>query len=351
MSFNKAHNMPMGTLQAGRFSNDRRRLFGLFLCLILLLIIMACSLMFGAKAIPLQRVWQSLLGEYHGQDSMLILASRLPRTLMGVLAGAALGLAGAVIQALTRNPLADPGILGVNAGASFAVIVGITVFGANAVGGYMVFAFIGAMITTLLVYWVGTLGSGRVNPLRLTLSGVAIGAVLAGISSGISLTHPMVYDSVRFWEAGSLDIRNMSVVIAVTPAIVVGTIIALLLARPLNAMHMGEDLAAALGAHIGRTQFWAVVAVTLLCGAATAAVGPIAFIGLMVPHIARWLVGPNQNWILPFTLVMTPILLLFSDIIGRFLVPGELRVSVVTAFIGAPLLIILVRRNARMTSL
>ncbi|CAM3299129.1 MULTISPECIES: Fe(3+)-siderophore ABC transporter permease [Yersinia] len=351
MSLDKTLNIPVAASQSGRFSNDRRRVFGLFLCLTLLLIIMACSLMFGAKAIPLDVVWRSLLGEHSGQDSTLILESRLPRTLIGVLAGAALGLSGAIIQALTRNPLADPGILGVNAGASFAVIIGITVFGANAISGYMIFAFVGAMLTTLLVYWVGTLGAGGVNPLRLTLSGVAIGAVLTGISSGISLTHPTVYDSVRFWQAGSLDIRNMSVVTAVTLPIVVGTLISLLLARPLNAMHMGEDLAAALGAHIGRTQFWSVVAVTLLCGAATAAVGPIAFVGLMVPHIARWLVGPNQCWILPFTLVMTPILLLFSDIVGRFLVPGELRVSIVTAFIGAPLLIGLVRRNARMTAL
>lgn len=194
-------------------------------------------------------------------------------------------------------------------------------------------------------------GGGRVNPLRLTLSGVAIGAVLMGISSGISLTHPLVFDRIRFWQAGSLDIRSMSVVLAVTPAILLGCVISLLLARPLNAMHMGEDLAAAIGARIVQTQFWAVIAVTLLCGAATAAVGPIAFVGLMVPHIARWIVGPNQCWILPFTLVMTPILLLVSDIIGRFLVPGELRVSVVTAFIGAPLLIWLVRRNKRMTAL
>ncbi|CNK97956.1 iron-enterobactin transporter membrane protein [Yersinia frederiksenii] len=323
----------------------------LLLSIIALILVMAASLMLGAKAIPFSVVWQSLLGHHNNADSILILESRLPRTLIGVLAGAALGLSGAVIQALTRNPLADPGILGVNAGASFAVVVGITVFGVHAIYGYMISAFIGAMVTTLVVYWVGTLGGGRVNPLRLTLSGVAIAAVLLGISTGISLTHPQVYDSVRFWQAGSLDIRNMSVVIAVTPAIVLGCIIALLLARPLNAMHMGEDLAAAMGTRIAQTQFWAVVTVTLLCGAATAAVGPIAFVGLMVPHIARWIVGPNQCWVLPFTLVMTPILLLVSDIVGRFLVPGELRVSVVTAFIGAPLLIWLVRRNKRMTAL
>ncbi|QHB33952.1 Fe(3+)-siderophore ABC transporter permease [Yersinia canariae] len=332
-------------------NNPHRRGLLLLLSIVVLMLVMAASLMFGAKAIPFSVVWHSLLGEYGNADSILILESRLPRTLIGVLAGAALGLSGAVIQALTRNPLADPGILGVNAGASFAVVIGITVFGVHAIHGYMLSAFIGAMVTTLVVYWVGTLGAGRVNPLRLTLSGVAIGAVLMGISSGISLTHPQVYDSVRFWQAGSLDIRNMSVVVAVAPAILLGCVIALLLARPLNAMHMGEDLAAAIGARIAQTQFWAVVTVTLLCGAATAAVGPIAFVGLMVPHIARWIVGPNQCWILPFTMVMTPILLLVSDIVGRFLVPGELRVSIVTAFIGAPLLIWLVRRNKRMSAL
>lgn len=329
----------------------RRRGSLLLFSIVVLLLVMAASLMLGAKAIPFSVVWQSLLGTEHSADSILIVESRLPRTLIGVLAGAALGLSGAVIQALTRNPLADPGILGVNAGASFAVAIGIIFFGVSAIQGYLISAFIGAMLTTLVVYWVGAQGGGRVNPLRLTLSGVAIGAVLMGISSGISLTHPLVFDRIRFWQAGSLDIRSMSVVLAVTPAILLGCVISLLLARPLNAMHMGEDLAAAIGARIVQTQFWAVIAVTLLCGAATAAVGPIAFVGLMVPHIARWIVGPNQCWILPFTLVMTPILLLVSDIIGRFLVPGELRVSVVTAFIGAPLLIWLVRRNKRMTAL
>lgn len=332
------------------FWEQNRRSLLLLLSITVLILVMAASLMFGAKAIPLSVVWQSLFGTDNSADSVLILQSRLPRTLIGVLAGAALGLAGALIQALTRNPLADPGILGVNAGASFAVIIGISLFGVHAISGYMISAFIGAMVTTLVVYWVGTLGAGRVNPLRLTLSGIAIGAVLMGISSGISLTHPQVYDSVRFWQAGSLDIKNMSVVVAVTPVIVVGCIIALLLARPLNAIHMGDDLAVAIGARIAQTQFWAVITITLLCGAATAAVGPIAFIGLMAPHIARWMVGPNQCWILPFTLVMTPILLLVSDIVGRFLVPGELRVSVVTAFIGAPLLIWLVRRNTKVTA-
>ncbi|AVX36727.1 Fe(3+)-siderophore ABC transporter permease [Yersinia massiliensis] len=330
---------------------QRKHILLLLLSIVVLILVMAASLMFGAKAIPLSVVWQSLLGESHGADSILILESRLPRTLIGVLAGAALGLSGAVIQALTRNPLADPGILGMNAGASFAVVISIIAFGANAISGYMVAAFIGTLITTLLVYWVGSMGGGRVSPLRLTLSGVAIGAVLTGITSGIALTHPQIYDSIRFWQAGTLDIRNMSVVMAVTPVIIVGSVIALLLARSLNAMHMGDDLAAAIGARIGRTQFWAVVAITLLCGGATAAVGPIAFVGLMVPHIARWIVGPNQVWILPFTLVMTPILLLVSDIVGRFLVPGELRVSIVTAFIGAPLLIWLVRSNKRMSTL
>ncbi|MBS0053989.1 Fe(3+)-siderophore ABC transporter permease [Yersinia sp. Marseille-Q3913] len=334
-----------------RMQTQRRRALLLLLSLLILMLVMAASLMFGAKGIPLSVVWQSLLGESHNADSILILESRLPRTLIGVLAGAALGLSGAVIQALTRNPLADPGILGVNAGASFAVVIGIVVFGVHAIYGYMISAFIGTLITTLVVYWVGAMGGGRVDPLRLTLSGVAIGAVLTGITSGISLTHPQVYDSVRFWQAGSLDIRNMSVVIAVAPVIVLGCLIALLLARSLNAIHMGQDLAAAMGARIAHTQFWAVITITLLCGAATAAVGPIAFVGLMVPHIARWIVGPNQAWILPFTLVITPILLLVSDIIGRFLVPGELRVSIVTAFIGAPLLIWLVRRNKRMTTL
>ncbi|HHB1425944.1 TPA: Fe(3+)-siderophore ABC transporter permease [Serratia odorifera] len=323
----------------------RRRLYGLVLALLTLLLMMALSLSLGAKPIPFTTVLQALNGQCSGVDCTIVTDARLPRTLVGLLAGIALGLAGALMQTLTRNPLADPGILGVNAGAGFAVVLGITLFGAADIDQYLWFAFAGALGATLLVALVGALGRSTLNPIRLTLAGVALGAVLEGMTSGIALLNPQTFDQLRFWQAGSLDIQNMQVVRTVTLPIVLGTLIALWMTKALNSLSMGSELATALGTGIVRTQLLGLLAITLLCGSATAAVGPIAFVGLMMPHVARRLAGSELHWILPWTLVLTPILLLGADLLGRFLVAGELRVSIVTALLGAPVLIALVRQR------
>ncbi|HCD7746281.1 TPA: Fe(3+)-siderophore ABC transporter permease [Serratia marcescens] len=327
------------------YASGFKRIAGFGIGLVLLLLCIMASLMLGSKAIPFHTVWLSLQGAASGSDSTIILNARVPRTLAGILAGMALGAAGALIQALTRNPLADPGVLGINAGASFAVVIGIMFFGAATTESYMAYAFVGAALTTLLVYLIGTLAGGRINPVRLTLAGVAIGAVLLGITTGLSLIDPQTFDQLRFWQAGTLDIRTLSTLPVTAPAILLGCLLTLLIARPLNTIGMGEDLAIALGARVVLTQIVAVIAITLLCGAATATVGPISFIGLMVPHIARWWVGPDQRWILPYSMLLAPILLLCADVVGRLLAAGELRVSIVAAFIGAPVLIWLVRRK------
>lgn len=327
------------------YASGFKRIAGFGIGTALLLLCIIASLMLGSKAIPFHTVWLSLQGAASGSDSTIILNARVPRTLAGILAGMALGAAGALIQALTRNPLADPGVLGINAGASFAVVIGIMFFGAATTESYMAYAFVGAALTTLLVYLIGTLAGGRINPVRLTLAGVAIGAVLLGITTGLSLIDPQTFDQLRFWQAGTLDIRTLSTLPVTAPAILLGCLLTLLIARPLNTIGMGEDLAIALGARVVLTQVVAVIAITLLCGAATATVGPISFIGLMVPHIARWWVGPDQRWILPYSMLLAPILLLCADVVGRLLAAGELRVSIVAAFIGAPVLIWLVRRK------
>lgn len=314
------------------------------MCFVLLLM-MAMSVFIGAQAIPAERVWLALTDGCGGAECVIVLDARLPRTLAGLLAGLALGLSGALMQTLTRNPLADPGILGVNAGAGFAVVIGITFFGAASIDSYLWFAFAGALAAALLVALIGALGGGRLNPIRLTLAGVALGAVLDGMASGISLLHPLVYDQLRFWQAGSLDIRNLAAVKVVIWPIILGTALTLWLTGALNALSMGSELASALGTRVGLTQLVGLTAITLLCGSATALVGPIAFVGLMMPHIARWITGPDHRWIMPWTLVLTPVLLLGSDMIGRVIVPGELRVSVITALVGAPVLIALVRRH------
>ncbi|WP_337262830.1 MULTISPECIES: Fe(3+)-siderophore ABC transporter permease [unclassified Serratia (in: enterobacteria)] len=345
--FRLTHNCspPLPAQSLGLSRSCWPRLLGLLCAVASLLLMVMLSLSLGAKSLPAATVLEALNGQCATADCIIVTEARLPRTLIGVLAGMALGLAGALMQTLTRNPLADPGILGVNSGAGFAVVLGITFFGATDVSHYLWFAFAGALFASLLVALVGALGGSRLSPVRLTLAGVALAAVLEGLSSGIALLNPQVFDQLRFWQAGSLDIQNMAVVRTVALPILLGTGITLWLTKALNSLSMGNELAAALGTGIVRTQLIGLLAITLLCGAATAAVGPIAFVGLMMPHIARRLSGPELGWMLPWTLVLTPILLLAADLLGRFLVPGELQVSIVLSLIGAPVLIMLVRQR------
>lgn len=251
------------------------------------------------------------------------------------------------MQTLTRNPLADPGILGVNSGASFAIVLGAALFGFSTAQEQLLMAFCGALAASLIVAFTGSQGGGQLSPVRLTLAGVALGAVLEGLSTGIALLNPDVYDQLRFWQAGSLDIRSLQTLKVVLVPVLIAAAVALFLSRALNSLSLGSDTATALGSKVARTQFLGLLVITVLCGSATAIVGPIAFIGLMMPHMARWLVGADHRWSLPVTLLATPSLLLIADIIGRLIVPGELRVSVVSAFIGAPVLIFLVRRKSR----
>lgn len=330
----------------GLAATNATRTLWFVVALAALVLVLLASLSVGSKTIQFSSVWTALFGYDGSNDHVIIRDMRAPRTVLGLLVGIALGLSGAMIQALTRNPLADPGILGVNAGAGFAVVVGVAVFGVVSIQDYIWFAFAGAVVATVVVYVIGSLGRGGTTPIRLTLAGIAIGAVLSGIASGITLLNPRVFDAMRFWGAGTLSNRTWEMVATIAPFVLVGTAIALAVARPLNAVALGDDLASSLGANLNRTRVWVVVAVTLLCGAATAAAGPIGFVGLMVPHVARWIVGPDQRWIMAYTLAMAPILLLVSDIVGRVVLrPAELQVGIVTAFIGAPVLIWLIRRR------
>ncbi|ENZ7759289.1 Fe(3+)-siderophore ABC transporter permease [Klebsiella aerogenes] len=315
--------------------------------LLLLALAIALSLLIGAKPLPPSVIVDAFSGSCQSADCTIVLDARLPRTLAGLLAGCALGLAGALMQTLTRNPLADPGLLGVNSGASFAIVLGAALLGITSPQEQLLMAFCGAFAASLLVAFTGSQGGGQLSPVRLTLAGVALAAVLEGLSNGIALLNPDVYDQLRFWQAGSLDIRTLQTLKIVLLPVLIAAVVTLFLSRALNSLSLGADTATALGSRVARTQLIGLLAITVLCGSATALVGPIAFIGLMMPHMARWLVGADHRWSLPVTLLATPALLLFADVIGRLLVPGELRVSVVSAFIGAPVLIWLVRRQPR----
>lgn len=325
---------------------SRRRALGLIVAVGLLGILLLLSISVGSKDIPLADVVGALLHGPGPGDAYVIWDLRIPRTVVGVVVGVGLGVAGALIQALTRNPLADPGILGVNAGAAFFVAIGIAVFGITSVSGYVWFAFLGAMVVTVGVYAIGSSGRGGADPLRLTLAGVALGAVLSGVVTAMILVDPEAFDLMRNWSAGSIVNRGWGVLLPVLPFLIIGVVCAMVVAGSLNAIALGDDVAKSLGAGVIRTRILVVLSVTLLAGGATAIAGPIGFVGLMVPHAARWIVGPDQRWILAYTLLLGPALILTADVIGRLVIrPGEIPVGIVTAFVGAPVLIILVRRR------
>lgn len=313
----------------------------------LLCLLAVMSLAIGARALSPAAVADALFS-YNAQspDDIAIWQYRVPRTLLAVLCGVAFGVSGALIQATTRNPLADPGLLGVNAGAAFLVTLSIAFFGIHTVGGQMWFAFLGAILSTLVVYALGMMGRNGATPLSLLLAGVAISAILGGFTQAITLLDPVTFDSMRAWATGSISGRGLDIVATVSPFILAGLLVALSVTPSLNSIALGDDLARALGTNVLRTRLLTALSITLLCGAATAAIGPIGFIGLMTPHVVRWLLGPDQRLIVAVTALFAPTLLLGADIIGRVVLwPSELEAGIVTAFLGAPLLIALVRRN------
>ncbi|MFF4757904.1 FecCD family ABC transporter permease [Streptomyces sp. NPDC001292] len=319
------------------------RAVGLLVSVVLLLLVALASIAIGAKELSLAQVWHGLFQD-SGTYGDVVVGERLSRTVLGLLAGSALGLAGAVLQALTRNPLADPGILGLNAGASAAVVTAITFLGVTSMSGYVWFAFLGAAAVGALVWFLG--GSRGATPVRLALAGTAIGAALYGYVQAVMIMDGAALGRMRFWTVGSLASATAATVTQVLPFFAAGTVVALLLARPLNAMAMGDDTARALGTDLNRTRALAMLAATVLCGAATAACGPIVFVGLMVPHVVRSFTGPDLRWVLPYATVLSPVLLLGADVVGRIVArPAELQVGVVTALIGGPVFILLVRRR------
>ncbi|WP_314617266.1 iron chelate uptake ABC transporter family permease subunit [Streptomyces stackebrandtii] len=320
------------------------RAVGLVVAVAVLLLVCVLSIMIGAKPVPLGDVWHGLFRNSGVGNDVVIHDVRVPRTLLGLLVGLALGLSGAVMQGLTRNPLAEPGLLGVNAGAAAAVVSAIAFLGVSDVKDYVWFAFVGAAVVAVVVYLLG--GSRSATPVRLALAGTAATAALYGYVNAVQLLNSAALDRLRFWTVGSLASADMQTIRQVAPFILGGAVLALLIARPLNAMEMGDDTARALGADINRTRVVAMVSVTLMCGAATAACGPIVFLGLMVPYMVRAITGPDMRWILPYAAVLAPVLLLGSDVVGRLVArPSELQVGIVTALIGGPVFIRLVRRK------
>ncbi|MFE9722813.1 FecCD family ABC transporter permease [Streptomyces sp. NPDC005794] len=308
--------------------------------LVLLAVVAVLSMGVGARPVPPGEVVRALLDHQGTDDHVIVRDVRGPRALLAVAVGAALAVSGALIQTLARNPLAEPGILGVTAGAGFAVTVGSALGLAVGQAGQLGFAILGSVLTALLVAAVG-----RRSPLRLVLTGVALTAVLSGVALGLRLMLPDVFDAYRFWSVGSLAAREQAPLALPLAAIGVSLFGALLLSRGLNALALGENVAHTLGAGVGRVRVVALVLITVLCGAATAVAGPILFVGLIVPHLVRKQASGSVPWLILYTMVLGPVLLLVADIGSRVLLPtGEVPVGIVTAFLGGPMLIWAVRR-------
>ncbi|GGZ60176.1 iron ABC transporter permease [Streptomyces inusitatus] len=320
------------------------RLTGLLVACAVLLLMIVLSISLGAKSIPFGDVVEGLLHPDGSENAVIVQDYRLTRTLLGIVVGIGLGLSGAVMQALTRNPLADPGLLGIESGASAAVVVAIGGFGITSLLGYVWFAFAGAVVVAVVVYILGASGRGAAGPVRLVLAGTAVNASLIAGITAVTFLDDEAFGELRMWAVGTLAGREGAVLGQVAPFLIAGALIALSLSGSLNALALGDEAGKALGARVVRTRVLGVLSVTLLCGAATAAIGPVGFVGLIVPHVARLITGPDHRWILAHCVVLAPVLLLGADVLGRLVVrPDELAVGIVTAAIGAPVLVALVR--------
>ncbi|WP_435157294.1 FecCD family ABC transporter permease [Amycolatopsis sacchari] len=320
---------------------------GLALLTVALAVVAAAGIAVGTRWIPPSVVLDALLHHDPGDpDHLIVTQVRVPRTLIGLLAGIALGAGGAILQGLTRNPLADPAIFGISPGASLFVVLGISVFGVQSMAGYVWFAFLGAAVAAVIVYGIGTLGRDGATPLKIVLAGAACTAAFGSVTTGLLVTDNSTYEQFRFWQVGSLAGRDLDVAWQGLPFLAAGLVLAVACARLLNGLSMGDDVASSLGLNVPLSRALCVLAVVVLCGTATAMAGPIAFVGLVVPHFARLITGPDHRWLLPYSAVLAALLVLVADILGRVIArPGEVQVGIITAVLGAPVLVVLVRRR------
>ena len=300
------------------------------------------SLAVGSHSLTLEEVAGAFVPGRTTVASVIVWQLRMPRTVLAVMVGASLAVAGVVMQGLTRNPLAEPGILGINAGASLSVVLSMSLLGLTDVSDFLWFAFAGAALAAFLVHLMSVC-SADAGPARLVLAGVALGASLRSITGTITMYDSVTFDSYRFWVLGSLADRDAVLLVWVTPFLVVGLMLALASGLTLNALALGEEQAKALGVSPRRARALALTSITLLCGASTAAVGPISFVGLVVPQVLRLALGADQRRLLAVSLVAGPVLLLAADVVGRVILDsGEMEAGVVTAFIGGPVLLLMV---------
>lgn len=322
-----------------------RRLLWLGVALAALTLACLASIAFGARVVGWGEIVTALSGDGVGIAEAAVV-KRIPRTVLGLLVGAALGLSGALMQGVTRNPLADPGILGVTNGAALAVVAGIAFCSLTSPAAFVWVAILGAAVAAVLVYAIGSLGRGGATPLKLALAGAASAAAFSSLVSAILLPRAEVMNSFRFWQIGGVGGGSYTSIALVAPFLIAGAVIGLGSARGLNALALGDDVAAGFGERVAVTRLVAAAGGVLLCGAATAVAGPIAFVGLVVPHVCRLVIGLDHRWLLPFCALAGAGLLVVSDVIGRVVArPAEVDVGIITALVGAPVFIWIVRRQ------
>ncbi|MGY1668212.1 FecCD family ABC transporter permease [Geodermatophilus sp. SYSU D00696] len=334
-----------------RATRTRRRVLGVLVLAGLVVVACAASIAIGTRPLGLGTVWTALTDRSLGtEEAVIVWDLRVPRTALGLMVGAALGVSGALMQGHTRNPLGDPGLLGITAGASFAVVLAITLLGVGTPSGYVWFAFAGALAGTVAVFVLGSAGKGGATPVTLALAGAALSALLFALVRALLVSDSDSLDAFRFWVVGALAGRGADVAWQVAPFIAAGLVLALLNAPALDLLGMGEDVARGLGQRVWLARGLGLAAVTLLAGAATAACGPIAFVGLVVPHVVRAFTGPAHRWLVPCSGLLGAVLLLSADVVGRVVArPGELQVGIVLALVGSPFFVALVRRRRTAT--
>ncbi|ANE03338.1 FecCD family ABC transporter permease [Corynebacterium crudilactis] len=313
--------------------------------LMLLVLVCVCSVKFGVRSISTHDAIQALLGHADTTEQAAAL-KRIPRTVLGLIIGAALAVAGTTMQAVTRNPLADPGIFGVLSGASLAVVIGMSFFGMSAAVPTMIVAVLGAAAAAVFVYSVGSLGRGGATPLKLALAGAATTAALSSLVSAVLLPRIDVMDKFRFWQIGGVGGAEWEHMMLAVPFLATGFLLCLLMSTGLNALALGDDVATSLGEHVPRTRIVASIGAVILCGVATALAGPIAFVGLVVPHLTRLVVGTDHRWLVPSSALAGAVLIVAADTCGRVLTrPSEIAVGIIMPIIGAPLFIWIIRRQ------
>lgn len=322
------------------------KIAGLFLGVAFFLLSILASIVLGYTDITIPMVIEAYT-QFNGTNEHIIIQNeRMPRALIAAAVGASLAIAGTLMQALTKNPLASPGIFGVNAGAGFFIVVAVSLFSISSMEHFIWIAFLGAAVAAFTVYFLGSLGREGLTPMKLTLAGAAMAALFASFTQGLLVLDEKALEEVLFWLAGSVQGRKLEFLMTVLPYLSVAWIGSLLIARPINVLTMGDDVATGLGQRTGIVKLSAAIIVILLAGGAVAIAGPIGFIGIVVPHIARALVGIDHRWVIPYCAILGGMLLMLADVSARYVImPQEVPVGVMTAIIGTPFFVYIARRG------